>query len=65
FYVWMKVNNSVEFTQRMVNEAGIVVTPGTGFGPNGEGYVRFAITRPVERINEAIARMKEHNITGN
>ncbi|MDE2517845.1 MAG: LL-diaminopimelate aminotransferase [Methanocorpusculum sp.] len=65
FYVWMKVNNSVEFTQRMINEAGIVVTPGTGFGPNGEGYIRFAITRPVERINEAITRMKEHNITGN
>ena len=65
FYVWMNVNNSVEFTQRMINEAGIVVTPGTGFGPNGEGYVRFAITRPVDRINEAIARMKEHHITGN
>ena len=65
FYVWMKVSNSVEFTQRMINEAGIVVTPGTGFGPNGEGYVRFAITRPVDRINEAIARMKEHHITGN
>ncbi len=64
FYVWMKVSNSVEFTSRMINEAGIVVTPGTGFGPNGEGYVRFAITRPVERINEAVARMKEHNITG-
>ena len=62
FYVWMKVNNSVEFTQRMVNEAGIVVTPGTGFGPNGEGYVRFALTRPVERINEAIARMTVHTI---
>ncbi len=65
FYVWMKVDNSVAFTQKMINEAGIVVTPGTGFGPNGEGYVRFAITRPVERISEAIERMKEHNITGN
>lgn len=64
FYAWMKVHNSVEFTQKMINEAGIVVTPGTGFGPNDEGYVRFAITHPVERINEAIERMKEHNITG-
>ena len=64
FYVWMKVSDSVAFTARMLNEAGIVVTPGTGFGPNGEGYVRFAITRPVERINEAVARMREHNITG-
>lgn len=65
FYVWMKVDNSVAFTQKMINEAGIVVTPGTSFGPNGEGYVRFAITLPVERISEAIERMKEHNITGN
>jgi LL-diaminopimelate aminotransferase len=64
FYVWMKVDDSVKFVERMINEAGIVVTPGTGFGPDGEGYVRFAITRPVERIREAIVRMKEHNITG-
>ncbi|MDV0444374.1 LL-diaminopimelate aminotransferase [Methanorbis rubei] len=64
FYVWMKVPNAVEFTSKMINEAGIVVTPGTGFGPNGEGYVRFAITRPVARINEAIERMKKLGITG-
>lgn len=64
FYVWMKVPDSVEFVSRMINECGVVVTPGNGFGPNGEGYVRFAITRPVERINEAIERMREHNITG-
>jgi len=64
FYVWMKVPNAVEFTSKMINEAGIVVTPGTGFGPNGEGYVRFAITRPVGRINEAIERMKKLGITG-
>lgn len=64
FYVWMKVDDSVKFVERMINEAGIVITPGTGFGENGAGYVRFAITRPVERINEAVLRMKEHNITG-
>jgi LL-diaminopimelate aminotransferase len=64
FYVWMKIPSAVEFTAKMINEAGIVVTPGTGFGPNGEGYVRFAITRPVGRINEAIERMKKLGITG-
>ncbi len=64
FYVWMKVKDSASFTEKMINEAGIVVTPGNGFGPNGEGYVRFAITRPVSRINEAIARMKECGIRG-
>ncbi|MBP2133911.1 LL-diaminopimelate aminotransferase [Methanomicrobium sp. W14] len=59
FYVWMKVNDSMIFAEKMLNEAGIVVTPGVGFGRNGNGYVRFAITRDIERINEAIERMKE------
>ncbi|MDO5843687.1 MAG: LL-diaminopimelate aminotransferase [Methanocorpusculum sp.] len=64
FYVWMKVPDSLEFVAKMINEAGIVVTPGTGFGVNGEGYVRFAITRPVERIREAIERMNKCGIRG-
>jgi LL-diaminopimelate aminotransferase len=64
FYVWLKVPDSVGFVAKMINEAGIVVTPGTGFGASGKGYVRFAITRPVDRINEAIARMKACGIRG-
>ncbi len=58
FYVWLKVDDSMAFATKMLNEAGIVVTPGVGFGTNGEGYVRFAITRSVERIEEAIERMR-------
>jgi len=58
FYVWMKVDNSMKFAQKMLDEAGIVVTPGVGFGKNGEGYVRFAITRDTVRIKEAIERMR-------
>lgn len=58
FYVWMKVPDCMSFTQKMLNEAGIVVTPGLGFGKNGDGYVRFAITRSVDRINEALERMR-------
>jgi len=58
FYVWMKVPDSMSFTQKMLDEAGIVVTPGTGFGKYGDGYVRFAITRSVDRINEALERMR-------
>lgn len=64
FYVWLKVPDSVRFVAKMINEAGIVVTPGNGFGASGEGYVRFAITRPVDRINEAISRMKACGIRG-
>jgi len=58
FYVWLKVDDSMKFAAKMLNEAGIVVTPGVGFGENGEGYVRFAITRSVERIKEALERMR-------
>jgi len=59
FYVWLKVPDSIAFTARMLEETGIVVTPGVGFGDAGEGYVRFAITRSVDRIREAIERMED------
>jgi LL-diaminopimelate aminotransferase len=58
FYVWMPVKDCMSFAATLLNTSGIVVTPGIGFGSSGEGYVRFAITRPVERIKEAIERMR-------
>jgi LL-diaminopimelate aminotransferase len=58
FYVWLPVNDCMSFAAKLLNEAGIVATPGVGFGASGEGYVRFAITRPVARIKEAIERMR-------
>ena len=58
FYVWVPVKGkSVDFTTRLLEKAGIVATPGVGFGVSGEGYIRFALTQSVERINEAIERM--------
>ncbi|HMK15899.1 MAG TPA: LL-diaminopimelate aminotransferase [Methanomicrobiales archaeon] len=58
FYVWMRVENGLDFAQRLLNEAGIVATPGIGFGKYGEQYVRFAITRSADRIREALDRMR-------
>ena len=58
FYVWLPVDDCMSFAATLLNEAGIVATPGVGFGASGEGYVRFAITRPVARIKEAIERMR-------
>ncbi len=58
FYVWVHVKgSSLDFTKLLLEKAGIVATPGIGFGEYGEGYIRFALTQPVERINEAIERM--------
>ena len=57
FYVWMPVDDCMGFAARLLNEAGIVVTPGLGFGSSGEKYVRFALTRPAGRIREALDRI--------
>ncbi|MFQ5800382.1 MAG: aminotransferase class I/II-fold pyridoxal phosphate-dependent enzyme, partial [Candidatus Hydrothermarchaeales archaeon] len=59
FYMWMEVpeNDSMAFAKKLL-EAGVVVTPGVGFGEHGEGYVRLALTQPEERIKEALKRME-------
>ena len=60
-YLWARVpegTTSVQFATRLLDEAGIVVTPGIGYGPTGEGYVRLSITIPDERIEEAVRRME-------
>jgi LL-diaminopimelate aminotransferase len=44
---------------KALEEAGIVITPGIGFGEGGEGYVRFALTRDEKRIAEAIERLSK------
>jgi LL-diaminopimelate aminotransferase len=61
FYVWAPVpdgSSSLEFSMRLL-DAGIVATPGIGFGDHGEGYIRFALTVPVSTIEEAVTRLKE------
>ena len=65
FYVWAPVPegyDSMGFAKLLLEEAGIVATPGVGFGTYGEGYIRFALTRSVERINEAVERMSKLNL---
>lgn len=58
FYVWVNcMSSSMEFATKLLN-IGVVVTPGVGFGPNGENYVRMALTQPKERLEEACRRMR-------
>ncbi len=63
FYVWAKVpskfSDSMACAKAFLDEADIVVTPGVGFGKHGEGYVRMALTVPIERINQAVERLKK------
>jgi len=65
FYVWCKVPDgytSMEFAKTLLDKAGILVTPGSGFGSGGEGFVRFALTRDIETINRAVERLKNSEI---
>jgi LL-diaminopimelate aminotransferase len=63
FYVWAHVNGKAsDFSTMLLEKAGIVATPGNGFGEYGEGYVRFALTQSVERINVAVERMRKLDI---
>ena len=60
FYLWTKVPSSCDsssFVSHILEKAGVLATPGNGFGAPGEGYVRFALTVPVERIKEAVERI--------
>ncbi|MEK6682383.1 MAG: LL-diaminopimelate aminotransferase [Nitrospirota bacterium] len=62
FYIWLKTPKgfkSADYTARLLNKAGIVTTPGNGFGKDGEGYIRMALTVKKERMLEAIERMKK------
>jgi len=61
FYLWVPVPNSytsVNLATRLLQEAGVVVTPGNGFGYPGEGYIRLALTKDESRLLEAIERIK-------
>jgi len=60
FYFWVKVPKgftSSEFTKKLLQDKGIVVTPGNGFGEAGEGYFRISITN--RRIEEAVRRIED------
>ncbi|MFO7618963.1 MAG: pyridoxal phosphate-dependent aminotransferase [Thermoplasmata archaeon] len=50
--------NSREFADFAINELGIALLPGTGFGPGGEGYIRLSYATSIETIKEAIDRLR-------
>jgi LL-diaminopimelate aminotransferase len=62
-YVWAPVpsgHTSTSFAETVLEEAAVVVSPGSMYGPSGEGFFRISLTTPDERIEEAVERMRSH-----
>jgi LL-diaminopimelate aminotransferase len=61
-YIWARVPagyDSMGFTRFLLEHAGVVVTPGTGFGTRGQGFFRISLTTPTDRLREAVRRLSE------
>jgi len=61
-YVWAKLPDGVtsgEFAAQLIEECGVVVTPGRGYGEYGEGYIRLSVTTPDDELEEGLARLRE------
>jgi LL-diaminopimelate aminotransferase len=62
FYVWAPVPkgyDSIGFAGHVLDEVGVNITPGVGFGAHGEGYFRLSVTAPDARLEEAMVRMRK------
>ena len=62
-YVWAPVpegHTSTSFCETVLEEAAVVISPGSMYGPSGEGFFRISLTTPDDRIAEAVERMREH-----
>jgi LL-diaminopimelate aminotransferase len=62
FYIWARIPDgytSVDFTTELLDRANVAVTPGTGYGGAGEGYIRLSLTLPDDRLDEGISRLME------
>ena len=60
FYLWARVPegySSVDYATKLLDEVSVVVTPGVGYGEQGEGYIRLSLTVPDKRIDEALDRI--------
>ena len=65
-FVWAPIPDgyasSMDFCMDLMEKSGVICTPGSSFGPLGEGYVRFALTLPPEKINAAVSAIEESGI---
>lgn len=68
FFLWAPLpwdfenGDDLTFVEQLLDETGVLVTPGSGFGPGGEGMVRIALVQPEDVLDEALIRLKKWNI---
>ena len=66
-YIWAKVPDgytSAEFSEQVLEETDIFVTPGTGYGTYGEGYIRLSLTVSDDQLDTAVDRLSSWTIPG-
>ena len=59
-YLWARVpegDTSASFAERVLEDAAVVISPGSAYGPSGEGFIRMSLTVPDDRLNEAAERI--------
>jgi len=63
-YVWTKMNSkekdSMKFVINLIKEKGVLIGPGSGYGKYGEGYLRFSLTQPEDKIEEGMRKFIEY-----
>ena len=63
-YVWAKIpsneESSATFVSKIIDETGVVLTPGNGYGEYGEGYIRVSLTTPDDQLDEALQRLNDY-----
>ncbi|PZT53797.1 aminotransferase class I/II-fold pyridoxal phosphate-dependent enzyme [Paenibacillus silvae] len=65
-FIWTRIpahySTSEQFATELVTKAGVIVTPGSAFGPSGEGYVRLALVQDIEQLQQALDAVRESGI---
>ena len=64
-YIWTPIPEgytSAEFAQKLLDEVNVVVTPGNGYGPGGEGYIRLSLTISDDLIDEGLRRLSTFSV---
>jgi LL-diaminopimelate aminotransferase len=64
-YLWVPCPpgiSSTDFALKLLQQTGVVVTPGNAFGTGGEGFVRISLIAECDRLGEALSRLKQANI---